>query len=335
MCPCNPVVLFPISSSLISLYLSSSIIISPYPSWMSPWGLWACILLTLQGLQHWDTCYKLNSSPVWPPHPLVTVCVLLLDLVIALAKSYLVLVFSVEDTPLQAYSLSQQPSLRAFSQLSIVTSFLHWSQPIFSLVRSENLFWHTGLKACDPIVSAPVAGFKIPVICVWLLIWAMKKTMMGTSSSSSLSDTLLSPTDSSILCLLSLFSLLILTLPCSVLSTICLNSSILRLPCPWDINTCGIVGFIGGKTGCSQSGGGHFPVVPLGMLIVRAIKRGYWRKFHEDKMDCNMVAKKERECLHNHSLSHLCSCICDLSAHTSCKCSTCTFIVETSAKAPY
>jgi len=35
-----------------------------------------------------------------PICPLVTVSVSLLDLVITLAKSYLVLVFSVEDTPL-------------------------------------------------------------------------------------------------------------------------------------------------------------------------------------------------------------------------------------------
>jgi len=35
-----------------------------------------------------------------PTRPLVTVCILLLDLVVTLVKSYLVLVFTVKDTPL-------------------------------------------------------------------------------------------------------------------------------------------------------------------------------------------------------------------------------------------
>ena len=48
-----------------------------------------------------------------PRHPLVTVCVLFLDLVVTLAKSYLVLIFSVEDTPIWVCSLSWQSSLRA------------------------------------------------------------------------------------------------------------------------------------------------------------------------------------------------------------------------------
>jgi len=49
-------VLFAISSSLISLYLSSSILISLCPSLLLPWGLCASIQLTIWGLQHWDTC---------------------------------------------------------------------------------------------------------------------------------------------------------------------------------------------------------------------------------------------------------------------------------------
>jgi len=63
----------------------------------------ASILLTLWGLQCWNTLQKLDSSPFLLTHPLVTVCFSLLDLVVALAKSYLVLVCSVWKTPVQAY----------------------------------------------------------------------------------------------------------------------------------------------------------------------------------------------------------------------------------------
>jgi len=76
----------------------------------------------------------------WPKHPLVTVCVLLLNLVVTLAKSSLMLVFSVEDTPIWACSLSWQPSLRAFSWCSFLMSFLYQSWPICTLVGSENPF---------------------------------------------------------------------------------------------------------------------------------------------------------------------------------------------------
>ena len=75
---------------------------------------------------------------------LVTVCILLLDLVVTLAKFFLVLVLSVEDTPFWVHSLSWQPSLRAFPRWSFVTSFLYWSWPICTLVGSENPF----LTAC-------------------------------------------------------------------------------------------------------------------------------------------------------------------------------------------
>jgi len=70
----------------------------------------------------------------------VTVCVLLLDLVVALAKLFLVLVFSVEDPLIQAHSLSWQPSLRAFHWQSFMKSSLYQAQHICSLVRSENPF---------------------------------------------------------------------------------------------------------------------------------------------------------------------------------------------------
>ena len=61
-------------------------------------------------------------------------------LTIALVKSHLVFVFSVEDTSIQASSLSWQPSLRAFFQWSFMTSVLYWPWPICTLVRWENLF---------------------------------------------------------------------------------------------------------------------------------------------------------------------------------------------------
>src|SRR5882724_9611214 len=68
----------------------------------------------LESLQHWDTL----QTPQFIAHrltcPLETVCILLLDLVVALTKSLLVLFFSLEDTLVQAHSLSQQPSLRDF-----------------------------------------------------------------------------------------------------------------------------------------------------------------------------------------------------------------------------
>jgi len=53
MCPHNRMVPFSISSSPISLYLSSLIIIRHFPSWMLPQGPCTSILLTLQGLWHW------------------------------------------------------------------------------------------------------------------------------------------------------------------------------------------------------------------------------------------------------------------------------------------
>ena len=92
--------------------------------------------------------------------PLVTVCVSLLDLVIALAKFLLVLVFSVEDTCVQAHSLSWQPSLRAFHWWSFVTSFLYWSRPICSLVGSENPFL-TVLITCRFLCRWPGGSYML------------------------------------------------------------------------------------------------------------------------------------------------------------------------------
>jgi len=45
------------------------------------------------------------------------------------------------------------------------------------------------------------------------------------------------------------------------------------------------------------------------------------KNIHEDKMDCDcdMAVETEGECLHNHSLSHLCSMfvLCQLVPHSS------------------
>src|SRR5882724_10265255 len=83
---------------------------------------------------------KHPSLPPRPTHPLETVCVSLLDLVVALTKFLLVFILSLEETPVQASFLSRQPSLRAFTGHLFITSFLGRSRPSCSLVRSENLF---------------------------------------------------------------------------------------------------------------------------------------------------------------------------------------------------
>src|SRR5882724_516720 len=85
-----------------------------------------------------------SSKPLFhaprPTGPLETVCVSLLDLVVALAKFLLLFIFSLEETTVQAFLLSRQPLLRAFPRRLFITSFLGRSQPSCTLVRSENLF---------------------------------------------------------------------------------------------------------------------------------------------------------------------------------------------------
>src|SRR5882724_10632935 len=75
-----------------------------------------------------------------PTCPLETVCVSLLDLVVALAKFLLLFIFSLEETTIRAFFLSRQPSLRAFPQCLFITSFLGRSRPSCALVGSENPF---------------------------------------------------------------------------------------------------------------------------------------------------------------------------------------------------
>ena len=114
--------------------------------------------------------------------------------------------------------------------------------------------------------------------------------MFGTGSSSSLSDTIHSPVESSRCCLLISFSFLILALPRSVLSIVILNSSIFRSPgsCPAD-KVRVVEGSSGVILGCSLLGGGFFPAIPLGMVIVRVISSCFViRRRHLLKITCEV-----------------------------------------------
>src|SRR5882672_3824641 len=100
----------------------------------------------------------------------------------------------------------------------------------------------------------------------------MKEEMFRTDSSSSLSDTWHRLLESILLCLLNSFSFLILILPCSVLSTICLKSSIFGSPRSWStVEVCTIVGSSRDRSDCSLLCGGCFPDLPLRMVIVKVI----------------------------------------------------------------
>src|SRR5882724_3002569 len=79
--------------------------------------------------------------------PLETVCISLLDLVVALAKFLLLFIFSLEETTIRASFLSRQPSLRAFPQHLFIMSLLGRSRPSCALVRSENPFLTAGPSA--------------------------------------------------------------------------------------------------------------------------------------------------------------------------------------------
>src|SRR5882724_9954178 len=80
-----------------------------------------------------------------PTHPLVTVCVLLLDLAITLAKPYLVLVFSIEDTCLSLFSFMTAPFESLLLMVihdiySVLTStYLHFSQVRKPILDSFNV----------------------------------------------------------------------------------------------------------------------------------------------------------------------------------------------------
>src|SRR5882724_5013141 len=114
MCPCDPVVLVSISSSLAELYFPSLIIISLSPLNIALRTTWL-LSCSLDEVSNVGTLLQTSISSPRLTHPLETVCILLLDLVVALAKFLLVFIFSLEETPIRASFLSQQPSLRAFT----------------------------------------------------------------------------------------------------------------------------------------------------------------------------------------------------------------------------
>src|SRR5882724_4114003 len=106
-----------------------------------------------------------------PTHPLETVCILLLDLVVALAKFLLVFIFSLEETPVRASFLSQQPSLRAFTRCLFITSFLGQSRPSFSLVGLENPFLTPPLCTLNDedghlSIVPPMFGLSSHLVCM-------------------------------------------------------------------------------------------------------------------------------------------------------------------------
>src|SRR5882724_5016992 len=99
------------------------------------------------------------KPPSLPPqltHPLETVCISLLDLVVALTKFLLVFIFSLEETPIRASFLSRQPSPRAF-YLTSIHNILSW--PISTLL----FFSQIGKSILDNWANLlPLAEFATP-----------------------------------------------------------------------------------------------------------------------------------------------------------------------------
>src|SRR5882724_12881023 len=115
MCPYDPAVLVSISSSSAELYFPSLIIISLFPiehCFEELLGIYLAHSMRSPMLGHSSKPPSLRPRPT---RPLETVCVSLLDLVVALAKFILVFIFSLEETSTRAFFLSRQPSLRAFA----------------------------------------------------------------------------------------------------------------------------------------------------------------------------------------------------------------------------
>src|SRR5882724_3707460 len=96
--------------------------------------------------------------------------------------------------------------------------------------------------------------------------------MLGTGSSSSLSETLHNPKELILLCLLSSLSFLILALPHSVCLIICLKNSKFVSPTPWFVSeTQSVTGSVGDRSGWPLLRGSSLPDTPQGifdMLIV-------------------------------------------------------------------
>ena len=98
MCPCDPVVLVSICSSLAELYFSSLIILSLFPiEHCSKEYLNFYPTHLTRSLMLGHSSKPLSRTPRLT-RPLETVCVSLLDLVVALAKFLLLFIFSLEET---------------------------------------------------------------------------------------------------------------------------------------------------------------------------------------------------------------------------------------------
>ena len=132
-----------------------------YPHWTLLWGLLGIYLA------HSTRSPMLGHSSKHPSllprltRPLETVCILLLDLVVALAKFLLVFIFSLEEKPIRASFLSWQPSLRAFYLTSIhnifswpISTFLLFSRIGKPVLES---FPHPSCntKTCNPYLGRP------------------------------------------------------------------------------------------------------------------------------------------------------------------------------------
>src|SRR5882724_8629668 len=106
MCPCDPVALVSICSSLAELYFSSLIILSLFPiEHCSKEYLNFYPTHLTRSLMLGHSSKPLSCTPQLT-HPLETVCISLLDLVVALTKFLLLFIFSLEETTVRAFFLS-------------------------------------------------------------------------------------------------------------------------------------------------------------------------------------------------------------------------------------
>jgi len=145
-----------------------------YPHWTLLWGLLSFYPTQLDEVSDVGMVFNTSFIAPQPTHPLETVCVLLLDLVVALAKFLLVLFFSVEEALIQAYSLSWQPSLRAFPWWSLVDVF-----PL--LILTFSLFSRVGkpilgqkclpghLHLCENLSQRSTSIKKC--VTTWMAVW--------------------------------------------------------------------------------------------------------------------------------------------------------------------
>src|SRR5882724_13296369 len=98
MCPCDPVVLVSICSSSAELYFSSLIILSLFPiEHCSKEYLNFYLTHSTSSPTLGHSSKPLSRTPR-PTHPLETVCISLLDLVVTLTNFLLLFIFSLEET---------------------------------------------------------------------------------------------------------------------------------------------------------------------------------------------------------------------------------------------